>query len=149
MMGHLRAFLRSESRGVAALELAIAAPVLAFLLIAAVDFSIGQYTKFQLRSAAQAGAEYAAVSGYDASAISSAATSSTSLANISVSSSKTCGCVSSNTVVTNSCSSPCANGATLGTYATVTATKSFSTLLSYPMIPATYDLTATSKVRIQ
>jgi Flp pilus assembly protein TadG len=142
-------FLRKDSRGVAALELAIAAPVLAFLLIATVDFSLGVYTKFQVRSAAQAGAQYAAIAGFDEAAIASAATNSTSLSNISVASSKTCGCVSSNLIVANSCSSPCANGATLGTYANVTAQATYTTLLPYSIIPGQYELSATSKVRTE
>ena len=38
-------------RGVAAMEFALVAPILAFLLIATVDYSMGIYMRFQLRNA--------------------------------------------------------------------------------------------------
>lgn len=140
--------LSHDRRGVATLELALALPVLAFLLIAAIDYSLAIYTKFQLRAGAQAGAEYSAINGYDSAAIASTVNRTTSLANITVSSSKTCGCVSGSVVVANSCSASCSNGAALGTYVNVTTQLTHHTLLPYPGIPNQYDLTAQSQVRI-
>ena len=43
----------------------------------------------------------------------------------------------------------CANGMSAGTYVSVSAARTYSTLISYPGFPASYSQTATSTVRIQ
>ena len=66
--------LRRHSSGVAAVEFALIAPVLAGILLPMVDFGIGAYEKMRVESAAEAGAQYALAnaSSYDASLITTA-----------------------------------------------------------------------------
>lgn len=143
-------FMRSRS-GVAAIEFAMLGPVLALSVVVAADIGFGFYSNMQVQNSAQAGTEYAAVHGFDATAVSNAVTNTTPGSGISASPTPStfCGCPSSDTVATATCGSTCADGDLAGTYATVTATKTYSTMIPYPMLPSSYTQTAVSTVRLQ
>src|SRR3954453_19777759 len=82
----LRSFLNCEAEGVSgsvAIEFGLIVPILALMLIAGADLGMGIYRKMQVENSAQAGAEYAIVHGFNATAISSAVTSATSFSGIS------------------------------------------------------------------
>ena len=150
----LRRFLgRSEMgiEGVAAIEFAIFAPVLIFMMLCVLDLGIGIYRKMQVQNAAQAGAEYAMVHGFTAALVSSAALSTTSFSGISASPSpiQFCGCASSTGVTSIACNSTCSGGSTPGTYITVSTQGTYNTLFSYPSMPTTFNFTAQSTVRIK
>jgi Flp pilus assembly protein TadG len=138
--------------GAAAIEFAIVGAVLCLLVVATGDIGMGFYSYMQVRNSAQAGAEYAAVHGYNSSAISSAVTSATSVTGMTASPAPAqfCGCASGSSVNSVTCGTICAsNNMTAGTYVTASASRTYSTLISYPMFPASYQQTATSTVRIQ
>src|SRR5262245_48597219 len=83
-------------QGASAVEFAILAPILVFLLVCTLDLGLGFHSKMQVQNAAQAGAQYAIVNGFNATAISSAVTATTTLAGITASPapSQFCGCPS-------------------------------------------------------
>jgi len=137
-------------QGIAAIEFAIIVPILALLLLCTVDIGMGFYRKMEVQTAAQAGAEYAAVHGYSVSSISSAITNTASYSiNASPSPAQFCGCASTSGVTTATCSSTCPDGTVAGTYVTASASATYNTILQYPMLPTTFTLQAQSTVRIQ
>ena len=140
---------RRNTSGVTAIEFAMVVPILIGLAIATVDLGLGVYTDTQLANAAHSGASYAVQYSYDANAMTAAAQASTSLKNVTVSSSEFCGCPTATGITTTSCTSTCSDGLTAGTFAQVTATKQYATLLAYPGIPATINLSKQATVRIQ
>jgi Flp pilus assembly protein TadG len=138
-------------RGVAAVEFGLIVSFLAAMTICVADVGMGFYRKMQVQSAAQAGAEYAIVHGYSATSISNAVTAATSMAGISASPapSEYCGCPSNTAVTAVDCASTCSDGSVPGTYVTVSAQGTYTTLLSYPMIPNSFTFNARASVRIQ
>ena len=145
-----KSFAKAQE-GIAAIEFAILGAVLCLIVVGVGDLGLGFYSYMQVQNSAQAGAQYAAVHGYNSSSITSAVTSATSVSGINATPAPTsfCGCVSGNTVATATCGSVCSNGMTAGTYVQVSAARTYSTLISYPGFPASYNQTATSTVRIQ
>jgi len=139
------------SRGVAAIEFAIIAPILVLLMVCTVDLGQGIYRKMQVQNAAQAGAQYAAVHGFTASSISAAVTNATTFSGISASPSPTqfCGCPSVTGVTSASCNSTCTGGISSGTYVTASAQATYTTILPYPLLPTSFTFAAQSTVRIQ
>lgn len=142
---------KDATRGTAAIEFAIVGSVLVTLLLAGVDLGMAFYSDMQVETSAQSGAEYAAVHGFDATAITSAVTHATSASGIDASPApfQFCGCVSASAVTGATCGTVCPDGMTAGSYVTVTAARSYSTLIPYPSLPASFTQVATSTVRIQ
>ena len=150
----LRRFILGKEdgiEGVAAIELAIIAPILLLLMICTIDLGFSIYRKMQVQHSAQAGAQYAMAHGFNASSISSAVTNATSFSGVSASPapSQFCGCASSTGVTNAACSSKCSGGSTAGTYVTVSAQGTYNTLFPYPLIPDSFTFTAQATVRIQ
>jgi len=143
-------FARNDS-GVAAIEFAVLGAVLCMIVVAVGDLVMGFYSNMQVQNSAQAGAQYAAVHGFNSTSVSNAVTNATSVAGITARPAppQFCGCVTGSTMATATCGSVCANGMTAGTYVSVSAARTYSTLISYPGFPASYSQTATSTVRIQ
>jgi len=138
-------------RGVAAIELAIMAPVFLLFLICTLDLGIGIYRNMQVQNAAQAGAQYALTHGFKAASISSAVTNATSFTGISANPAPNqfCGCAASTGVTTTACGSQCPGGGSLAaTYVTVSAQGTYNTFFPYPMLPNSYTFTAQPTVRI-
>lgn len=145
---HIVDFLRRED-GAMAIEFAIVGVILVMLLICGFDIGMAFYSYMQVQASAEAGAQYAAVHGYNTSAINTAAISATSTSGISATSSEFCGCASSTGVSSAVCATTCSDGSAAGVYVSVTANRVYSTLLSYPIISSTYRQASTSTVRIQ
>lgn len=144
--------LRRDRSGAAAVEFGLLAPMLVAILVPMVDFGMGTYQKMRVQDAAEAGAQYALVHGYSASSITSAAQSATTLgANVSVTPSEACGCITATGTVNTSYGAPpctadaCPDGSTPGTFVTVATQSTYSLLLA----PTTLlTLSGTAVVRI-
>lgn len=150
----LRRFIgnrKDGTRGVAVIEFAIIAPILVILMVCTIDLALGIYRKMQVQNAAQAGAQYAMLRGFNASSISSAVANATKFSGVSADPGPTqfCGCASSTGVSSAACNSTCSGGALAGTYVRVSAKGTYKTLLVYPSIPESFTFTAQSTVRIQ
>lgn len=145
-----RAGLR-DRRGASAVEFAVALPVLVGILIPTTDLGMGFYTQMQVQDAAQAGAQYAVLHGWDSTAIQNAVTSATALSTITASPAPTqsCGCASGTSITTVGCNASCPDGSTPGSYVTVNAQAPYTTLIPYPGIASSFTVTAQSAVRIQ
>jgi Flp pilus assembly protein TadG len=145
--------IRTDTQGVAATELAIIAPVLALMMICTADLGLGIFHKMQVQNAAQAGAQYAALYGFNASSISNAVLSATGATGITASPepSKFCGCPTSTGISTTTCSTDatCSAGTIPATYVKVSAQTTYNALLPYPLIPRSFTFTAQSTVKIQ
>jgi Flp pilus assembly protein TadG len=127
------------------------APVLGLLLICTVDLGFGIYRKMEVQNAAQIGAQYAAVKGFDANAITTAVTGSAQgfTVNASPVPAQTCGCPGASGVTAAICGSTCADGNAAGVYVTVSAASTYTTIIPYPMLPPNFSLASQSMVRIQ
>jgi len=148
-----RLFARSagNTSGAAAIEFGIVVPLLALMVTGVIDLGFGIYYKMQVEDAAQVGAQWAMKNGFDATMITNAVTSATNASAISASPApfQFCGCATGSAVSTATCGSTCTGGAQAGTYATVSAQRTYSPILSYPMLPGSYNLTAAATARLQ
>lgn len=146
---HHLARLRPEHGG-AAIELAIVGPVLALAVIYVADLSLGFFSNMRVQSAAQAGAHYAILHGFNAAAIGNAVVNSTA-ASVSASPAPAsfCACPNAAGLGTVSCTSTCPGGASPGTYVRVTAQGSYSTIFNLAGLPSSMTQTAVATVRIQ
>lgn len=151
MRDRLRSFTGDDNGGIA-LEFAIIAPVLVLLLIALTDFGLGFYRRMQAQSAAQRGAIFATVRGFDANAISNTITSTRGSIRATPAPAQFCGCPTSSGVVTATCASSCTFGGTTapaGTYVSASAQTTYATLFKYPGLASPMTFSATQVVRIR
>jgi Flp pilus assembly protein TadG len=136
--------------GGAAVEFSVAAPVLAIIFVPLIDIGMAVYQQMQVQDAAQAGAQYAMVHGWNSGAIQTAVTSATPLSvSAAPAPSKTCGCPDSSSVSPAACGSTCADGRNAGTYVTVGAQATYTPLLPYPTMGNSVTLSAQATARIQ
>lgn len=152
-LGSLAA-LRRSADGLAAIEFGLLAPILTLVLLASIDLGLAYSSQIKVQQAAQAGAQYALLHGFDSTKVSSAVTAATALSvNATPAPTQTCGCLSGASVTlsgTPPCTTTCANGLTPGIYVQVNANASYTPLLPYASVlsnPTT--LTAEALVRIQ
>lgn len=140
-----------DTGGVAAVEFAFMIPIFGLMLISVTDIGLSVYRKMQVTGAAQVGAQYAVVHGFDAIAISAAVSSASKATAVTATPSPTkfCGCLTGVSISTASCGTTCPGGSQAGTYTTVSAQASYSTILDYRVVPATYQYNAQSTVRLQ
>ncbi len=138
----IKALLRARD-GVAAVEFALLAPTLVLLLAGAVSFGDALRVKVEVGNAARAGADWAALQGYNILKIQAAAQGATNLgANVTVApvlSLAECMDPSSSTPVLDPLLTPCTStGAPPGLYVTVTT----STVYRYIMPLAGFNMGA-------
>jgi Flp pilus assembly protein TadG len=148
-----------DRRGAAMVEFALVATVLIGLLMPLVDIGMGFYYKTQVMTAAQAGAQYAFVHGWNGTdnSVATAVTSATSLSGITAlpAPTKKTGCwtLSGTTygLNTSNPASPCPSPNSLapGQYVTAGATVTYTPVLNYAGFGNPVTLVATSTVRIQ
>jgi Flp pilus assembly protein TadG len=130
------------------IELGLAFPLLMLILVGTADFGRVFYTYVTLANAAHTGAEYGATSApkiYDSAGIRQAALNDAQdLTGVTVTSTPSCQCSNGSPVscTTTSCSP-------LRYYVTVTAAKTFQTLIPYPGIPSSTNVTAVAVIRAQ
>ena len=150
----LKGFCREQS-GVAAVELAIALPILTVTALCTGDLGRFALQRTWVSYAASAGAEYAVAHGFHADKITTAATSAAPVSGILISPapSEFYGCATATGVTASTqgatCPSGTSTGATAGQYVSVTATMPFSAMFSAAGISYPSTLTATAVVRIQ
>jgi Flp pilus assembly protein TadG len=144
-----------DSEGASAIEFGFLAPILALLVMGIVDFGMGIWEDMKVANAAEAGAAYASVNGWNATAtqIQSAVTNATSLSAISASpapSIMSCGCPNANsTAITSAtCGTACSDGSQAGHYWVVNAQASYSMFLHYPGVTNPMTLSATAYARL-
>jgi len=148
---------RREQRGVAAVELAIALPILTVSALCAGDLGRLALQKTWVAYAASAGAEYAVAhsgSSFSASNVAAAAKAAAP-GSISVSPDPSVfyGCATATGVAASTqgavCPATTSTGGAAGKYVSVTATMPFSAMFSAAGISYPSTLTATAVVRIQ
>lgn len=128
-------------RGVAAVELAVAMPLLLIVAVVTLDISLGILAKTQLQNAARAAGEYAVNNGYNVAGIQNAADLAVAnsvfpITSANVSSTVGCFCTVSGTMVSNTDPAPqcvvtqcaLAGFTTPIAFATITVTGSYSPL---------------------
>lgn len=149
-MRHLHRIL-GDARGSVALEFGLLVPVLATLVVAISDLSLGFVRKMAVQEAAEAGAQYAAINGWNSAAIGSAVTNATTVSGIAATPApaKSCGCATAASIAAAACGTTCASGRPAGTYVTTSAQYSYHMILSYPGLANPVTLTASTTVRIQ
>jgi Flp pilus assembly protein TadG len=142
----------ADRQGVAAIELAMLAPTLLFLLMGIFDVGQMTYTAMQVRAAAHAGAQYvyANPQACTTSGISAAVAAATPLA-VSASPTPSCAvtaCVTNNVLVTTT-GTTCPSGDPPGTYASVSAKATFTPVAPWSKLVLPTTITANSEIRYQ
>ncbi|MGC2412811.1 MAG: TadE family protein [Stellaceae bacterium] len=140
--------------GTAALEFALATPLLVALLVPVADLGLAYSEQIRVEQAAQAGAQYAVFhpwSTTSATAISKAVLAASTLSTITASPtpSQTCGCPSGTAIAATSCGSICADGLSAGYYVTVNAQAPYTSAMPYSLLGSSVILSAQSIVRIR
>jgi Flp pilus assembly protein TadG len=133
-------------RGTSLVEFALVLPLLAFLIIAMVDFGRGMAISMTLESAARSGAEYGGLFPQDTAGITTAIAEALGpgLTSDAVSALPQCRCAGA--VV--DCSAVC-NGGGAEIYLTVRVDYAYSPILPYPGIASSYPLTGTAEFRVR
>jgi Flp pilus assembly protein TadG len=147
---HAASLVGSE-RGNSAIEFALAAPMLVGLLVPVADLGMAFSQQMQVQQAAQAGAQYALLHGYNSSAITNAVTAATNLSSVSAAPapSQSWGCPTGTTIAAAASGSTCANGESAGSYVFVNAQSAYSPVLPYSVLGSSVTLTAQAAVRVQ
>jgi Flp pilus assembly protein TadG len=144
--------LAGDSAGTAAIEFALAAPLLLGLLMPVADLGLAFSRQIQVQQAAQAGAQYASLHPWNSSSIdsiTSAVTSATQLSALTAAPApyQTCGCPDGSKITAATCDSLCANGESAGYYIVVNAQLPYSPILPYSLLGNSVNLTAQATVR--
>jgi len=127
---------RRGRRGQAVVELALAAPLLAFLLVAATDFARVFFLWIELNNAARAGVQYGAQSlifAADATGMKSAAANDALDITGMTTTASQCTCISGSSVPV--CGAGYCSVNTNATFVKVDTQATFQTLFHYPGIP--------------
>ena len=137
--------------GTSITEMAFILPLLLVLTLGAVDFARAFYTGITLSNAAHAGVQYGhqtlGKTGDYTGMEQAADLDAQNLAEgIAVTSTRFCRCPSGGAV---DCINGICSGSTPEAYVSVTATKTFNTLINYPGIPSTIAMSRTAIFRAQ
>ena len=138
--------------GVAGIEFALLAMTLTVLAVSAMEFGMGFYRKMQVYDAAQAGAQYVIKNGFGSTtSVTSAVTSATAYSDITATPApvQSCGCPTVSGIASAQCGTACTDGTLPATYVTVSAQATYTPMFNYPGLPATFNFTANSIVRIK
>jgi Flp pilus assembly protein TadG len=124
--------IREGESGVAAIEFAIIAPLMAIILVGVTELSFAVRQRMQVQEAAAAGAQYAALKGWDPANIALAVTSAANGSGISATPTATsyCGCPSASGIAVLACGQPCPDRLTARAYVQVNASMTRTTLLA-------------------
>lgn len=145
--------LRAE-RGNAALEFALATPMLVAMLVPVADLGMAFSEQIQVQQAAQAGAQYATFHPWNTSsptAISNAVLAAGNLSTLTASPApkQTCGCPSGSAITTTTCGSICSDSQSAGYYVTVNAQAPYTSAMPYSVLGSSVIITAQSTVRVR
>jgi Flp pilus assembly protein TadG len=138
---HSQSGLSRKSNGQAMVEMAMALPVLALLLLAAADFGRLYYANIEVANAARAGAQYGSQSVITAANLSgmetAAKTDGSNLSALSATA-KQCTCVTTSSVA--ACPSSYCTNNPQATFVEVDTATTFHTAIKYPGIPSAMTL---------
>lgn len=139
-------------RGAQLIEMAILTPFLVLVLLGSTDFARVAYHAITLANAARAGAQFATFSS--AAALNTAGIKAAAdleaenLGAITVASNLYCRCPTTTAVV--SCTvGACTGNAVKELYIDVTASRTFTTLVTWPGVPSPIALSRTATMRVQ
>jgi Flp pilus assembly protein TadG len=156
MLRKFMKFLRRDEKGAALIELAIVCPVFTIIAVGVADFALLMYAQMQVEAAADSGARYATMYGWNSTNVANAVTSavkasSGSSTSITATPAPTnfCGCATASGITAVSCSSTCSSGLAPGSYVSVNARWNYSLIMSWPGFTSPRTLSASSTVRIQ
>ena|SRR5688572_5817413 len=142
---------RRQDSGNAVVELALVTPFLVALLLAALDFGRVFNYAMAVTGAAHAGAQWGSTSlanSQNTTQMVAVAESHAPGMGVTATATNICRCGSGTaTPSPQACSNGCTG--TLRLYASVTATRTFSTIVNYPGIPGTIVLTRNAQMRSQ
>lgn len=134
-------------KGQSVVEIALAAPVLALLLVATTDFARVFYASIEVANAARAGVQYGVQNyntGVDYTGMKNAALNDGSnISGLAASASEFCQCNNA----TVACSPPQCSQPKI--FVQVTTTATFSTLLHYPGMSSSIPLSSTAVMEVQ
>jgi len=143
--------MRKMRRGNAAVEFAVAAPLLLTMLAGVVDVGFGLFEAMQAQNAAETGALYASRHGWDQAGIIAAVTGATNVTGISATPAPTqfCGCASASGVTQAACTATCSGGGAPGLYVQVNATLAHQHIMPYASFGVPDTLSGKSLLRLQ
>lgn len=137
---------RSDARGQAVVELALAMPMLALMLLAGVEMGRLFVAYLSLTDAARAGVQYGILNNTNTTGMQTIALNDVvGVKSPSATATRFCQCASGASV---SCAGTCSVGSVL-LYVQVNVTAQFTTLTSYPGIPSPVAMSATAAMRVQ
>jgi hypothetical protein len=136
-------------KGIAAVEFALISPVLLLLIMGTADTGLSLIRKLQLQSAAQGGAQYAAIHGFSVSSISGIVTGTSPLILANPQPQQFCGCASATGLAEVACSVTCANNQTAGTYVRISASSVYKPFFPYPFVGDAVDLVSQATLRLK
>ena len=129
------------------MELALLTPVVVGLMLAGVDFGRVSYYAIAVTGSAHAGAQFGSQSigsALNTTGMRTRAEDHSPGLGITATALTECRCTTATTVA---CNSSCPSG--MRVYASVTATRTFTTVVNYPGIPNTIAISRTAKMRAQ
>lgn len=137
--------------GAAAIEMALALPLLMLVVTGLFDIGLAAYDRLQVDAAAAAGARYAADSGWAPGQIAAAVTSATGIAGIAATPapSQFCACPTTGSLAAVNCAVNCPDNGTPSLYGLVSAQLQYSPIVPYPGLPGAMTLTGRAVVRLQ
>jgi len=141
---------RSGMVGSAAIEFALAAPILLVVLMGVVEVGFTMYQAMQVYVSVEAGTVYAAKNGFDPAGIAAAVVNATGTEGVTAAPApeQFCGCPAASGVVTTACDSPCTDGTPPGQYVRIQAALAHETILPYPGLSLPTTLSAQSIIRL-
>jgi Flp pilus assembly protein TadG len=119
--------LSADRSGNMMIEFALALPILALLLVGLLDLGRYSLQKSAMLQGARAGAQYGILDYSNDAKVNTTAQNATGLTGVTASTRWFCECVSGTEVA---CTTTCSGGATIKRYVTVSATKSFDSVLT-------------------
>ena len=140
---------RRRSAGQATMELAFLSPILIFMLLGTMDFGRLFYDAIEVAGAVRAGLQYGTLNKTNSSnttAIQNAATQDAgNETGVTVTATRFCQCSDGTSIA---CNLTCAGGSSPEIYVQVQAVKTFTTLVNYPGIPHTVNLSQQGVMRV-
>jgi Flp pilus assembly protein TadG len=136
-----------DTNGGPAVEFGIVFPIFLILILAIAYYGTAIFQIMAVSNAAQVGANYAILNGYNPTTIQTKVNAATGIPTNNISVTEVCGCPSGTTVTTFGCNPPlptCAGNQPPGAYVTVTITQPYSP--AAPGIPS--PLVASSFIRV-
>jgi Flp pilus assembly protein TadG len=156
--------LARDRGGISAVEFGLCAPIFLGALSPLIDLGLAFSQQIRVNQAVEAGAQYAAVNPYNtgswATNVQNAVTNATTLTISPTVGSETCGCPNSTSTAINShdtassCGTAnggtaCSDGSQPGYYVTISAAKTYTSMMPYSILGTSTTLRSQAVVRIQ